>query len=32
VNQNRTGAISRDTLRDLLKMRSEHLWTMFDVQ
>ena len=32
VNQHRTGVISRYMLRDLLKMRSEHLWTMFDVQ
>ena len=27
VNQHRTGTISRYTLRDLLKRRSEHLWT-----
>jgi hypothetical protein len=32
VNQHRTGVVSRYTLRDLLKRRSEHLWTMFDVQ
>jgi ribonuclease HI len=32
VNQHRTGVVSRYTLRDILKMRSEHLWTLFDVQ
>jgi hypothetical protein len=32
VNQHRTGVISGYTLRDLLKMRSEHLWTMLNVQ
>jgi hypothetical protein len=28
VIQHRTGVVSRYTLRDLLKMRSEHLWTV----
>ena len=33
VNQHRTGVVSRFTLRDILKRRSEHLWTeQFDVQ
>jgi hypothetical protein len=32
VNQHRTGVVSHYKLRDLLKMRSEHLWTLFDVQ
>ena len=33
VNQHRTGVVSRYTLRDILKRRSEHLWTEeFDVQ
>ena len=30
VNQHRTGTISRYTLRDLLEMRSSHLWTLFN--
>jgi hypothetical protein len=33
VKQHRTGVVSRLTLRDILKRRSEHLWTeQFDVQ
>jgi hypothetical protein len=33
MNQHRTGVVSRFTLRDILKKRSEHLWTeQFDVQ
>jgi carbonic anhydrase len=32
VNQHRTGVVSRHTLSDLLKMRSEHLLTVLDVQ
>jgi hypothetical protein len=32
VNLHRTGVVSRFTLRDILKRRSEHLWTeQFDV-
>jgi hypothetical protein len=27
VNQNRTGVVDCFTLRDILKSRSEHLWT-----
>jgi hypothetical protein len=32
ANAHRTEVVSRYMLRDLLKMRSEHLSTMFDVQ
>ena len=33
VNQHRTGAVSRYTLREILRRGSEHLWTeQFDVQ
>ena len=33
VNQQRTGVVSRHTLMDILRERSEHLWTnLFDVQ
>jgi len=27
INQHRTGTICRHALADILKMRSEHLWT-----
>jgi hypothetical protein len=32
VIQHKTGGVSRYALRDSLKMRCEHLWTMLDVQ
>jgi hypothetical protein len=32
MSRHRTGVVSRCMLRDLLKMKSEHLWTMFNVE